>query len=112
MDEPRLKAKLRVQAMLRQAQVRGCFGAVLRPGDADAGGVLAVLRAREGLCVLTQIRSGAGDLAWMRGTGPDAVDQAVVDAYIARQLGYDPDLWVIEVETEGFGLPFEGALAP
>jgi hypothetical protein len=92
--------------------VRGCFGAVLRPGDADAGGILAVLRARAGLCVLSQIRTGAGHLAWLRGTGESPVDQPAADAYIARQLGYDPDLWVIEVETESFDLPFEGQFAP
>jgi hypothetical protein len=112
MDEPRLKAKLRVQAMLRQAQVRGCFGAVLRPGDADAGGILAVLRARAGLCVLSEVRIDANVRAWRRGTGATAVDQEAADAYIARQLGYDPDLWVIEVETDSFDLPFEGQIAP
>jgi hypothetical protein len=105
MDEPRLKAKL------RQATVRGHFGAVLRPGDADAGGILAVLRGHDGLAVLAQIRSADGQLAWLRATGATPVDQPAADAYVARQLGYDSDLWVVEFETAGLDLPFDGVFA-
>jgi hypothetical protein len=111
MDEPRLKAKLRVQAMLRQATVRGCFGAVLTQGDPDAGAILAVLRGRDGLAVLSQTRTGEGELAWLRATGADPVDQATADAYVARQRGYDVDLWVVEFETPALDLPFDGILA-
>ena len=60
MAEPRVKAKLWVQMALRMGDVDGRPGAVLRSGDADAGGILVVLRGREGLCVLSQDRSGGG----------------------------------------------------
>ncbi len=69
MAEPRLKAGLWVKMALRMADREGTAGVVLRKGDADAGGVLVVLRGRDGLLVLSQARAADGALAWMRGTG-------------------------------------------
>ena len=108
MDEPRLKAKLAVQAMLRQADVAGHSGAVLRSGDAEAGAILAVLRGRAGLVVLSQARGGDGTLGWVRGTGAEPVDQAAADAYVARQLKYDTDLWIVEFDAPELVAPFAG----
>ena len=108
--EPRIKAKLWVQMALRMGDVDGRPGAVLRSGDADAGGVLVVLRGRDGLCVLSQVRTGEGEVAWIRGTGSAPVDQESVDAYVARQVGRDPDLWVIEFEAPDLLPPFEAKL--
>jgi len=70
MPEPRVKAKLWVQMALRMGDVDGRPGAVLRSGDADAGGILIVLRGREGLSVLSQVRVGEGEVSWMRIRGP------------------------------------------
>jgi hypothetical protein len=110
MAEPRVKTLLWVQMALRMGNATGEPGAVLRKGDADAGGVLVVLRGRGGLNVLSQVRTATGDSAWMRATGPEPVDEATVDAYLARQLKYDPDLWVIEFETPNLTPPFPADL--
>jgi hypothetical protein len=110
MAEARVKAGLWVQAALRLGNAQGRFGAVLRRGDADAGGVLVVLRGREGLSVLSQIRAASGEMGWLRATGPESVDQAAADAYVARQVRVDPDLWVLEFESPDLLPPFEGKL--
>ena len=109
MTEARVKAKLWVQMALRMGDIDGRPGAVLRAGDADAGGVLVVLRGRDGLVVLSQMRSGA-ELSWLRATGSGPVDQAVADAYVSRQVGRDPDLWVIEFEAPDLMPPFEARI--
>jgi hypothetical protein len=109
-SEPRLKAELWVKMALRMADREGRPGAVLRRGDADSGSVLAVLRGREGLCVLSQVRTADGAPAWMRGTGTAPVDQTVVDAYIARQIRSDPDIWVLEFPSPDLTVPFEAKL--
>ncbi len=83
---------------------------MLRKGDPDAGGVLVVLRHGDGVCVLSELRTAEGELAWMRATGPAPVDQATADAYVARQLKFDPDLWVIEFEAPDMLPPFEAKL--
>jgi len=108
--EARVKAGLFVSAALRMAFSSGRGGAVLRRGDDDAGGILAVLRGREGLLVLSQVASADGGRAWLRATGPDPVTQEAVDAYVARQVGRDPDVWVVEFDAPDFVPPFEARL--
>jgi hypothetical protein len=86
------------------AQVRLCDRAfipatIVRHGDDDAGTVLVkVNRFDEGVTVYTQATSLDGEAAWSRGTGPKPVSEAEADAYIARQVQYDPDVWVLEIE--------------
>ncbi len=67
-----------------------------------------VLRGRDGVSVLSQMRTADGAPAWMRATGPAAVGQDIADAYVARQTGFDPDLWVLEFESPDMLPPFEG----
>lgn len=99
MSEPRLKTKLFVQALIRQCMVENVFAAVVAKGDEDAGAVLVKLNMFEkGCMVLTQVRTADGRAAWMRGTGEAPVPEADADAYVARQRGYDEDLWVVEIE--------------
>jgi hypothetical protein len=108
MSEPRIKAAIWVSAALRLGSVDGKPGMVIRRGDADAGGVLVILRGRSGNMVLSQFRDADGALAWMRGTGAEPVSEAVTDAYVQKQLRYDPDLWVIEFDAADYLPPFEG----
>jgi hypothetical protein len=110
MSEPRVKAGLWVSMALRMGDRDGRPGMVLRKGDADAGGVLVVLHGRDGMTVLSQVRGGGGEVAWMRGTGEQPVDQPAVDAYITRQLKFDPDLWVLEFEAPDLLPPFEAKI--
>lgn len=110
MSQPRVKAGLWVQVALRLGDAGGRPGMVLRKGDPDAGGILVVLYGREGLSVLSQVRAADGASAWMRGTGAAAVDQATADAYVARQVRFDPDLWVIEFEAPNLLPPFEAKI--
>src|SRR5215470_14039675 len=86
------------------AQVRICDRAfipatVVRRGDPDAGTVLLKLnRFEAGVTVYTQTSSIGDEPVWSKGTGPAPVTEADADAYIARQVKYDPDVWVLEIE--------------
>jgi hypothetical protein len=110
MSEPRVKAGLWVSMALRMGDRDGRPGMVLRKGDPDAGGVLVVLLGRGGVVVLSQVRDAGGGVAWMRGTGAAPVDQASADAYIARQVRFDPDLWVLEFGAPDLLPPFEAKI--
>jgi hypothetical protein len=111
MAEPRVKAGLWVKMALRMGDLDGRSGVVLRRGDPDSGGILVVLRSRAGLSVLSQMRAADGSPAWMRGTGPLPVDDAAADAYVARQLKYDPDIWVLEFDAPDLLPPFAANIA-
>jgi hypothetical protein len=95
---------------LRLGDLEGRPGMVLRSGDADAGGVLIVLRGRAGLSVLSQMRAADGAAAWMRATGTEPVDEVAANAYVARQIKFDPDLWVLEFESPDLLPPFIGRI--
>jgi hypothetical protein len=110
MSEPRVKAKLWVQMALRLGTGAARPGMVVRSGDPDAGGILIVLRGRTGLVVLSQVRAGEGESAWLRGTGALPVDEQTADAYISRQVRFDPDLWVVEFEAPDYLPPFNSKI--
>jgi GMP synthase (glutamine-hydrolysing) len=97
--EARLKTKLVVQAAVRLGALRNIPVAVTRHGDDDAGTILVKLNRLDlGCSVLVQGRGENGELAWIRATGEALVDEQAADAYIAREIKRDPDLWVVEVE--------------
>ncbi|MCE0742603.1 DUF1491 family protein [Acetobacter sicerae] len=109
--EPRLRTGLWVSAVLRQANSAGFPAFRRRRGDEDAGGVLAILTSRDRKAVvLAQTRAPDGSPAWIRGSGAEPVDEATAEAYVDRQVGRDPDLWVLEFETEDLTPPFEAVL--
>jgi len=107
MEEPRLKSKLRVQAAMRACQTRGLMAAVARHGDDDAGAILIKQNLRgAGFRILAETRDANGARAWISGTGAAPVDEKAADAYVARQVGRDSDIWVIEIEDAQAWLPF------
>ncbi len=108
MPDPRLKTRLSVMAAVRLSQSRGLFATVARKGDEDAGAILVKQNLMgRGFRVLTQVRSIEGKLGWMAGTGEEPVEEVAADSYIARQIGRDFDIWVVEIEDREGRNPFE-----
>lgn len=93
----RLTAEFWVAAYLARLRQADIPAYVIARGDATAGAVLVKCSTLDGLAVAFQRRSDpmSGESRWMElAQGPEAE----VDSAIARQRGFDPDLWVIELE--------------
>ncbi len=109
--EPRLKTSLIVQAALRVSTQNAIPMVVTRRGDRDAGSILVKINRLDlGCVVLVQTRTPNGELAWLKATGDQPVEEQTAEAYIARQIKRDPDLWVIEIEDRAGRPVFEGRI--
>jgi len=72
---------------------------VVRRGDADGGMVLIKLIREAGRAeVLVPERRDDESLAWRKATGPEPVEDAQAESFLARQVDFDPDLWIVEIE--------------
>jgi hypothetical protein len=111
MSEARLKTRLAVQAAVRLCGIRSIPVAVTRRGDEDAGTILVKLNQLDrGCIVLTETRTPDGTRAWLRATGVEPVSEETADAYIARQVKRDPDVWVVEIEDRNGRSAFDGRI--
>ena len=92
----RLTAEFWVQAYLTRLRLAAIPAFVVARGDATAGAVLVKLNPLDGQAIVYQRSFNFdGERVWMiLAEGPEAE----VDAAIARQRGFDADLWVLEVE--------------
>ncbi|MCF8474338.1 MAG: DUF1491 family protein [Emcibacter sp.] len=73
--------------------------AILHKGDADRGLVLIKQYIAGKGCILhSRKRNIEGKLQWSHPLGSSAVIEKIADDYIARELSYDEDLWIMEVE--------------
>jgi hypothetical protein len=95
---PRLRSGFFVRALIRRAEVAGAQAYVVRKGSEEAGAVFLKVSRLDGTCtVLNQATAGEGERVWARPLG-DSCDEAKAAAYFERQMRYDPDLWIVEIE--------------
>ena len=93
-----LSTDLWAAALIRRAELAGAFATVARKGDARAGTV--IVKAFDTSSRRARLYSEAfgpdGERLWMQPVESEV--ESELDEYLARQVGYDPDLWVVEVE--------------
>ena len=93
----RLTAAFWVQAYLRRLMLENIPAYILAHGDDTAGAVLVKLATLDGKASLFQrgFDLQTGDRVWQQ---LEQGTEEKIDKALQRQLGFDPDLWVIEVE--------------
>lgn len=93
----RLTAAFWVQAYLRRLALENIPAYILAHGDDTAGAVLVKLATLDGKARLFQrgFDLQTGDRVWQQ---LEQGTEEQIDTTLQRQLGFDPDLWVIELE--------------
>ncbi len=101
----RLKSHIFVSALVRRAFALGGYAAVLRKGAEDAGAIFIRQRARIGTEMLfapapqnffaDDADGGRKFETRLKDSDGDAVEDA-----LAREIRFDPDCWIVEIELD------------
>lgn len=98
----RITSQLFVAHLVRRVFGDGGFAAVIRTGADMAGAIFVVERRRDGALALygpavQSMADEAGGRTFMREA---AEDEAGLTARFEREARFDPDFWVVEIETD------------
>jgi hypothetical protein len=101
----RLKSALWVAAYIRRCNAEGAFAAVRRRGAEEAGAIFVKLNRLDGTAELfgpapqsVFDTARPADRRFCRCLPEPSSAESTVEERIARELRFDPDVWVIEVE--------------
>lgn len=99
----RLKAEIWVRAYIRVCEAAGANVTVVRHGDDDAGAVFIKIRTPEGRARIygpapAGLEGQDQQRAWSEHLGISDHEEAEIDAYLHKQHGFDPDIWILEVQ--------------
>lgn len=100
----RLKSAIWVAAYLRRCQTEGIFGAVRRRGAEEAGAVFVKVALLNGNAILfTPAPQTAYDESRpveriFTPSTNDPVPEQVVEDRLAKEVRFDPDVWIVEIE--------------
>jgi hypothetical protein len=102
----RLRSDIWVSAYLRRCAAEGISAVLRRRGAAEAGAIFVKIDRLDGRSALygPAPQSLAVDLergverVFMRMHDPEWIDDPSAEASLERELSFDPDLWIVEVE--------------
>jgi hypothetical protein len=106
----RLRSDIWVAAYLRRCGGEGASAVLRRRGAAEAGAIFVKVELRGGRATLygpapqtAAADAGRGvERIFARAHQPEWIDSMDADKRLEREIAFDPDLWIIEVEnTEG-----------
>lgn len=106
----RVKSELWVAAQVRLCDRLALPAVVARKGDPDSGAILVrVEDADRNVVVWTQVHTGEGERAWMRGTGQHPVSAEEAENYVRRAIDRDYDIWILDIEDRHGRYRLDGA---
>ena len=102
----RLKSSIWVAGYLRRCQSEGVFGAVRRRGAEEAGAVFVKLALMDGTAMLfvpapqTAYDDSRPIERVFTLSSPQPVEEQTIEARLAKEVSFDPDVWIVEIEDK------------
>jgi hypothetical protein len=100
----RLRADIWVSAYLRRCEVEGAVATLRRRGAAEAGAIFVKVDRLDGRAALfapapqSELAERGVERLWSRAHKDEWIDAGDVEKRLAREIDFDPDLWIVEVE--------------
>lgn len=99
----RLRSDLWVAAYLRRCQVEGVYAVLRRRGAAEAGAIFITVDCLDGRRLLfgpapQSLASESGERLFTPLHGEGGLDGLTLEARLARELKFDSDLWIVDVD--------------
>ena len=100
----RLRADIWVAAYLRRCAVEGAIATLRRRGAAEAGAIFVKIDRLDGRAALyapapqSELGQHGVERLWLRAHKEEWGEPAEVERRLQRQIDFDPDLWIVEVE--------------
>jgi hypothetical protein len=101
----RLKSAIWVSAYVRRCMIEGAYAVVRRRGAEEAGAIFVKIDRLDGSADLFGPapqsefdEARPGDRAFIACLRAQPRSNEEVEKYVARQIEFDPDIWVVEVE--------------
>jgi hypothetical protein len=101
----RLKSAIWVAAYIRRCHAEGAFAVVRRRGAEEAGAIFIKLNLLDGTAELfgpapqsAFDESRPADRRFTRSLAEQPAPEAKVEERLTRELRFDPDAWIVEVE--------------
>jgi len=110
---PNLKSKILINAAIKFCFSQNIISTVINKGDENNGVIwLKLLRKDNKSRLLSKYLDVNDKYAWkdVFNENNEWQDEKVVINRISKEISYDPDLWVLEIETEKYINPFESIL--
>lgn len=107
----RLRSDLFVAALIRRAETQGAIAVLRRRGAAEAGAIFVKIDCLDGRAALFGPASQSEeppegvDRLFSRLHSQDWLTPADAEARLRREIKFDSDLWIVEIEDRA-GRPF------
>src|SRR5262245_52188747 len=100
----RLKTEIWVKAYLRRCAGEGADAILVRRGDSDAGAVYIKVSRLDGTASLfgpapAGMEGAREERRFESSFAHEVVPEAEADAFLARQVEFDSDIWIVAVEA-------------
>ena len=100
----RLRSDIWVSAFLRRAEIEGAFAVLRKRGAAEAGAIFIRLDRLDGTGALygpapqSEFEADDATRRFRRMHDAEWTDALAIDDRLAREMKFDPDIWIVDLE--------------